>query len=77
MYKTYSECTVSRKRARLVAKGFIQKYGIDFEDVFVLVAKYNTVGFMLAFSIQEDVDMVQLDEKAAFLDGELEEESNL
>ena len=38
------------------------------------VAKYSTVRFMLAFAAQQDLDLLQLDVKAAFLNGELDEE---
>ena len=74
MNKTDARGNVSRKRGRLVEKGFTQRYGIDFEEVFSPVAKYSTVRFMLAFAAQQDLDVLQLDFKSAFLNGELDEE---
>ena len=64
---------LTRRRARLVAKGFTQKKGIYYDEVFAPVAKYSTVRMMLAFAVQEDLEMLLLDVKAAFLNGELDE----
>jgi hypothetical protein len=52
---------VERYKARLVAKGYLQREGIDFEEVYAPVSKHTTL-------------LHQLDVKTAFLNGELEEE---
>lgn len=72
--KRDSENNLTRRRARLVAKGISQRYGIDYDEVFAPAAKYSTVRFMLALASQQELEMLQLDVKKAFLNGELEEE---
>lgn len=71
--KTDAQKRVTRQRARLVAKGVSQREGIDYNEVFSPVAKYTTVRFMLAMATQQDLEMLQIDVKAAFLNCESEE----
>ena len=63
-----------RKKAHLVAKGFTQVYGIDFEETFSLVARFETVRILLALAALEDRDIKSLNVKTAYLYGELDEE---
>ena len=70
----YDVKTDGRKRGRLVAKGFSQIHGIDFEETFSPVARFETVRLLLAVSALEDWEIEALDVKTAFLYGELDEE---
>uniref|UniRef100_A0A2A4J3A4 Reverse transcriptase Ty1/copia-type domain-containing protein n=1 Tax=Heliothis virescens TaxID=7102 RepID=A0A2A4J3A4_HELVI len=62
-----------RYRARLVAKGFSQKKGIDYKETFSPVLRYSTLKMLFAVSVNLDLNIVHLDVKTAFLNGELKE----
>ena len=61
-------------KARLVVKGFAQKKGIDFDDIFSLVVKMASICTILSIVSIEDFHLEQLDVKIAFLHGDLDEE---
>ncbi|CAA6675839.1 unnamed protein product [Spirodela intermedia] len=65
---------VIRHKARLVAKDYVQKLGIDYEEVFALVARMETIRVIIALAAQNGWRLHHLDVKSAFLNGELEEE---
>lgn len=65
---------VERYRARLVVKGYAQKEGIDFSEIFSPVVGMATVRVVLAMCATYDLHLEQLDVKTAFLHGNLEEE---
>lgn len=62
-----------RYRARLVAKGFTQRRGIDYEDTFSPVVKHSTLRMLFALSVQWDMNITHLDVTTAFLNGHLKE----
>lgn len=65
---------VQRYKARLVVKGFAQREGIDFSEVFAPTSKYASLRALLAVAAKERMILQQLDVKTAFLNGQLEEE---
>lgn len=65
---------VERYRARLVVKGFSQKAGIDFDETFSPVVKYDSLRIILSIAAEQDLDLFQFDVSSAFLYGELNEE---
>uniref|UniRef100_A0ACD5Y6T1 Uncharacterized protein n=1 Tax=Avena sativa TaxID=4498 RepID=A0ACD5Y6T1_AVESA len=65
---------IIKYKARLVAKGYVQRQGIDFEEVFAPVARMETVKLLLAVAAQMGWQVHHLDVKSAFLNGELQEE---
>ena len=66
--------SVDKYKARLLAKGFTQLYGIDYHKTFVPVAKLNTVCVLLPIVVNQNWPLFQLDVKNAFLNGDLIEE---
>ncbi|WVZ81029.1 hypothetical protein U9M48_028456 [Paspalum notatum var. saurae] len=65
---------VVRNKARLVAQGFCQKEGIDYEENFAPVARLEAIRILLAFVASKGFKLQQMDVKSAFLNGFIEEE---
>ena len=61
----------------MVAKGYSQVHGVDFNDVFSPVVKHSSLRVLLALVVMYDLELEQLDMKTAFLHGELEEQINM
>ncbi|XP_073220175.1 uncharacterized mitochondrial protein AtMg00820-like [Cicer arietinum] len=64
---------ISKYKARLVCKGFLQRASIDYSKVFALVAIIETIRLVIALVYARGWLMCQLDVKSAFLNGWLEE----
>ncbi|GJW99093.1 retrovirus-related pol polyprotein from transposon TNT 1-94 [Tanacetum coccineum] len=65
---------VIRNKARLVAQGYTQEEGIDYDEVFALVARIEAIRLFLAYASFKDFMVYQMDVKSAFLYGKIEEE---
>lgn len=65
--------TVRRYKARLVCRGFSQKEGVDFNQTFSPVARFDTIRAVLSVAASENLKVAQFDVKTAFLNGFLEE----
>lgn len=63
-----------RHKSRLVAKGYSQKEGIDYQEIFSPVVKHVSIRLMLSMVVDKDLELEQLDVKTAFLHGEIEED---
>lgn len=72
--KTDADGKINKYKARLVAQGFSQKYGVDYDQVFAPVAKHATFRILLSIAAIKKMDVYHFDAKTAFLNGELEEE---
>lgn len=66
--------SIERHKAPLMAQGFFQIHGLDFEDTFSLVVHLATVRFILNFATPSGWHIHQLDVENAFLHGNLSEE---
>jgi hypothetical protein len=63
----------ARFKARLVVKGFKQREGIDFNEVFTPVVLHTSIRVMLTIVALFDLELEKLDVKTAFLHGDLDE----
>ena len=65
---------VERFKACVVAKGYVQKYGIDYEETISPVVRFSSIRTLLAYAVQNEMLIHQMDVVTAFLNGKLEEE---
>ncbi|GKE08648.1 retrovirus-related pol polyprotein from transposon TNT 1-94 [Tanacetum coccineum] len=72
--KCDAENIVVWNKTRLVAKGYKQEEGIDFEELFASVARLEAVRIFIAYAAHKNITIFQMDDKTAFLNGLLKEE---
>nr|GEV03206.1 retrotransposon protein, putative, Ty1-copia subclass [Tanacetum cinerariifolium] len=72
--KRDEENTIIRNKSRLVAKGYAQKEGVDFEESFAPVARLEAVRLFIAYAAFKSFTVYQMDVKTTFLYGPLKEE---
>ncbi|GJY11665.1 retrovirus-related pol polyprotein from transposon TNT 1-94 [Tanacetum coccineum] len=65
---------VSRNKARLVAQGYNQQEGIDYDETYASVARLESIRILLAIACANDFKLYQMDVKSAFLNGFINEE---
>jgi hypothetical protein len=65
---------VLKHKARLVAKGYVQRQGVDFEEVFAPIARMESVRVMFVVAAHHGWIVHHMDMKSAFLNGDLAEE---
>ncbi|GAA0174965.1 hypothetical protein LIER_41829 [Lithospermum erythrorhizon] len=65
--------SISRYKARLIAQGYKQQYGLDFDQTFSPVVKPATIRIVLTLIVSKGCELRQLDVKNAFLNGTLNE----
>ncbi|KAJ4721737.1 Retrovirus-related Pol polyprotein from transposon TNT 1-94 [Melia azedarach] len=61
-------------KARVVARGFTQREGVDYNEIFSPVVRHTSIRVLLAIVAHQDLELEQLDVKTAFLHEELEKE---
>ncbi|GJT70042.1 retrovirus-related pol polyprotein from transposon TNT 1-94 [Tanacetum coccineum] len=66
--------TTTKNKARLVAQGYSQEEGIDYDETFAPVAMMEAIRIFLAFATYMNFKVYQMDVKSAFLNGKLKEE---
>jgi hypothetical protein len=64
---------IVRNKARLVAQGYSQVKGLDFDETFTLVARLEAIQILLAYATSHNIKLYQMDVKSAFLNGKINE----
>src|SRR5664279_1609719 len=72
--KKDAQGAVLKHKAWLVAKGYVQRHGVDYEEVFAPVARLESIRLLLALAVGAGWPVHHMDVKSAFLNGVLEEE---
>ena len=73
--KLNADGSIERYKARLVIKDYSQLAGIDYEENFAPVTRYDSLRLIIALAVNLGLVLEQLDIKTAFLKGELKEET--
>jgi hypothetical protein len=65
---------VTRNKAQLVAKGYSQVEGLDFDETYAPVARLESIRILLAYATYHEFKLYQMDVKSAFLNDHIKEE---
>lgn len=76
VYKTKYDASgnIRKRRARLVIQGFEQKEGIDYQETFSPVVRFDTIRTLISIAASESLEIKQFDVKTAFLHAKVDEE---
>ena len=72
--KYAADGSMEKYKARIVAKGYVQKEGIDYEETVALVARYTSIRSIISLATLLGWEIHRMDVKTAFLNGVIEEE---
>ena len=72
--KHAADGSVEKYKSRFVARGFTRKEGIDYDETFAHVARYTTIRTIISLAAVFRWKLHQMDVKAAFLNGKIDEE---
>jgi hypothetical protein len=62
-----------KNKSRLVAQGYTQVEGLDFDETFAPVARLEAIRILLAYACSRNIKLYQMNVKSAFLNGEISE----
>ena len=71
--KLKSDGSIDKYKAKLVAKGYRQKEGLDYFDTYSPVTRITSIRILIAIAVLHNIDIHQMDVKTAFLNDELNE----
>ena len=74
-FKTNKHGAPYRRKARFFAKGYRQVQGIDYQESFAPVVRYDSLRTIIAIAAERDLELIQLDVKSAFLNRIIDEET--
>jgi hypothetical protein len=74
VFKTKRDATesITRYKARLVAQGYTQRKGLDFQETFASVARMTSQRIVIATAAAEGLELFQIDVKNVYLNGEID-----
>ena len=72
--KRKADGSIDRYKARLVAQGYSQEPGQDYDDTYAPVARFSSIRSLLAIAVQLNLEVHQMDVRTAFLNRDLEHE---
>ncbi|XP_050918821.1 uncharacterized protein LOC127136281 [Lathyrus oleraceus] len=67
--KPKPDSSISKHKARLIARGFIQKYGLYYFEMFAPVARHETIRLVIVIAANRNWPLIHLDVKSSFLNG--------